>query len=90
MTNHPNRRRYYAAQSPRGFSNEVNYYAFSSKAARDAWVAEHADDGDVNSASRGAYACTKAEALKGGGDGYYNADSAGFRIAGKPNARFIR
>ncbi len=89
MTNHPNRRRYYAAQSPRGFSNEVDYYAFSSKSARDAWVAEHASDGDVNAAYCGAYACTKAEALKGGGQGVHNTDSAGFRIPGKPNAALI-
>jgi len=87
MTNHPNRRRYYAAQSPRGFANEVNYYVFKSKTARDTWVSEHSGDGDVNSASRGAYACTKADALKGSGRGIYNTDGAGFPIAGKPNAK---
>lgn len=59
-------------------------------AARDAWVAEHSDDGDVNAATRGAYACTKADALKGGGHGEYNTDGAGFRVPGKPNAELIK
>ena len=59
MTNHPNRgRRFYAAQSPRGFANEVVVHAFPSRQARDAWVAAHEDDGDVNSAPQGAYAIT--------------------------------
>lgn len=87
MTNHPNRRRYYAAQSPRGFSNEVNVYAFSSKAARDAWVDEHTHDGDVNSAYCGAYKVTKAEAIKAAGYAY---DGAGFPVRGVPFATFIK
>jgi hypothetical protein len=55
-------RHYYTAQSPRGFSNEVNVYRFTSKAARDQWVDEHANDGDCNSAACGAYVVTAAEA----------------------------
>ena len=54
-------RHYYAAQSPRGFSNEIRVYVFTSRIRRDAWVDEHADDGDVNSAARGAYAITYRE-----------------------------
>ena len=57
-------RQFYAAQSPRGFANEVDVRRFGTKAARDAWVAEHADDGDVNSATRGAYAVTAREARR--------------------------
>ena len=57
-------RTYYAAQSPRGFANEINVYSFSSLARRDAWVAQHADDGDVNAAYLGAYAVTAREARK--------------------------
>lgn len=87
MTNHPNRSRFYAAQSPRGFSNEVNVYIFSSRAARDAWVSEHADDGDVNAATCGAYAVTKVEALRLGGTAH---DNAGFPVRGKVSGRFIR
>jgi len=71
MTNHPHRnRRFYAAQSPRGFANEINVHVFRSRAARDAWVAEHADDGDVNAATRGAYSITSKEARRilGGDD----------------------
>jgi hypothetical protein len=55
---------YYAAQSPRGFSNEVNVYRFSDKQKRDAWVAEHGHDGDVNGAAMGAYTITQKEARK--------------------------
>lgn len=63
MTNHPNRnRRFYAAQSPRGFANEVRVHVFPSRADRDVWVAAHEDDGDVNSASQGAYAITSKQA----------------------------
>lgn len=63
MTNHPNRNsRFYAAQSPRGFANEINVHVFPSRDARDTWVAEHADDGDVNSASCGAYKITAKSA----------------------------
>ena len=87
MTNHPNRSRFYAAQSPRGFSNEVNVYIFSSRSARDAWVAEHADDGDVNSAYIGAYSITRAKALTLGGMAH---DGRGFPVPGKVNGRFIR
>ena len=54
--------RFYAAQSPRGFANEINIHSFSSRKARDMWVAEHADDGDVNSASRGAYSVSAKRA----------------------------
>ena len=55
---------YYAEQSPRGFGNEVNTYRFTTKAARDKWVAEHESDGDVNSASQGASAITADQARK--------------------------
>lgn len=55
---------YYAKQSPRGFANEINVYAFATKAARDEWVHRHANDGDVNSAYRGAEACTAKEAKR--------------------------
>lgn len=57
-------RRYYAAQKPRGFANEIEVCSFGSRALRDAWVDAHADDGDVNSAACGAYAVTAAEARK--------------------------
>ena len=53
---------YYAAQSPRGFSNEINVYRFVGRAKRDAWVAAHADDGDSNSAALGARTITSSEA----------------------------
>lgn len=55
-------RTFYAAQSPRGFSNETVVHQFPSKRARDQWVSEHADDGDVNSAACGAYRITSARA----------------------------
>ena len=55
-------RHYYAAQSPRGFANEINVVRFADKAARDQWVDEHKSDGDCNSATCGAYAVTAAEA----------------------------
>lgn len=65
MTNHPNRNhRYYAAQSPRGFANETIIHIFTSREARDLWVDDHADDGDVNSASCGAYKITSQEARR--------------------------
>jgi hypothetical protein len=57
-------RRHYAAQSPRGFANEVDVHTFPSQKARDAWVSEHETDGDVNSASRGAYAITSRRAYQ--------------------------
>ena len=57
-------RKFYAAQSPRGFANEINIHSFSSRKERDAWVAEHANDGDVNSASCGAYTITAEKAVK--------------------------
>jgi hypothetical protein len=53
---------FYAAQSPRGFRNEINVHSFETKAARDQWVAKHSDDGDVNSASCGAYKVTSRRA----------------------------
>jgi hypothetical protein len=55
---------WYAAQSPRGFVNEVNVIRFADKATRDRWVEEHKDDGGSNSAACGAYAVTAAEAHK--------------------------
>jgi hypothetical protein len=55
-------RRYYAAQSPRGFANEWVVYAFASKAQRDSWVEEHEDDGDINAAAEGGRAVTAREA----------------------------
>lgn len=55
---------YYAAQSPRGFANEIAVHSFATRRARDAWVAEHEDDGDVNSAACGAYAITAKQARK--------------------------
>lgn len=61
-------RKYYAAQSPRGFANEIEVHSFKSRQARDVWVSKHADDGDVNSATRGAYQITAAEAYKIIGD----------------------
>lgn len=53
---------FYAAQRPRGFANEVNVYQFATHLARDAWVQAHKDDGDVNSASRGAWSIGAREA----------------------------
>lgn len=47
-------RHFYAAQSPRGFANEIVVHIFPARRTRDAWVAAHTDDGDVNSATRGA------------------------------------
>jgi hypothetical protein len=67
MTN----RRYFAAQSPRGFANEIDVHSFPSRQARDQWVEAHEDDGDVNSASQGARAITskRARSIVGyGGD----------------------
>lgn len=55
---------YYAKQSPRGFANEINVYAFATKAARDEWVGRHRGDGDMNSATCGAKACSAKEAKK--------------------------
>lgn len=57
-----NSRKFYAAQAPRGFANEINVHAFSSRAGRDAWVSTHENDGDVNAASQGARAITAARA----------------------------
>jgi hypothetical protein len=64
---------FYAAQAPRGFANEVEVHSFKARADRDSWVAAHADDGDVNSASQGAYAITskRARAILG-----YRGDAA--------------
>jgi len=55
---------YYAAHSPRGFANEITVHVFDTRAARDEWVSEHEQDGDVNSASQGARAITAAEARR--------------------------
>ncbi len=49
---------YYAAQRPRGFINETIVSRFASKRARDAWVTDHENDGDVNAATHGAFAIT--------------------------------
>ncbi len=74
MTNHPNRnRKFYAAQSPRGFANEIDVHVFPSRPARDQWVVEHRNDGDVNSASQGAYTISSSEARKISG---YRGDAA--------------
>ncbi len=53
---------FYAAQSPRGFANEIEVHTFPSRKDRNAWVAAHEDDGDVNAASQGAYAITSKRA----------------------------
>ena len=55
-------RHYYAAQSPRGFGNEITVYRFPSRSARDDYVRQHKDDGGSNSAALGAYAVTAREA----------------------------
>jgi hypothetical protein len=62
MTNHPNRTWAYAVQSPRGFSNELTVHAFETGADRDAWVSQHEDDGDTNSAALGARVITAKQA----------------------------
>ena len=65
MANHPNRnRRHYAAQSPRGFSNEVVVHVFRTRPDRDAWVLEHENDGGVNSAKWGAYIVSSRHARR--------------------------
>lgn len=64
---------YYAEQSPRGFANEINTYRFANKASRDAFVKEHQDDGDCNSASLGADAIDAKTAYKNVG---YRGDAA--------------
>ncbi len=65
MANHPNRNRtFYAAQSPRGFANEINVHTFASREERDTWVTVHEDDGDVNSAACGARTITSEQARK--------------------------
>ena len=56
------KRTFYAAQSPRGFANEIILHEFASRSERDAWVKAHADDGDVNSSSCGAYAISRRKA----------------------------
>lgn len=52
----------YAVQSPRGFSNELTVHAFANDADRGVWVAQHEDDGEVNSAAQGARVITAKEA----------------------------
>jgi len=56
------KKHYYAKQSPRGFANEVIVHRFLSRVGRDKWVAAHASDGDMNSATRGADIITAREA----------------------------
>ena len=65
--------KFYAAQSPRGFANEITVHSFASRLARDLWVTDHADDGGVNAASQGAYAirASRARAILG-----YRGDAA--------------
>lgn len=58
------RRHFYAAQAPRGFGNEVAVHRFATRAARDAWVAAHAADGDCNASACGAYAITADRARR--------------------------
>lgn len=72
---------YYASQSPRGFANEVGVHSFPSRLARDEWVAEHEDDGDVNSAACGARAITarQAKAIIGSYRGDAATDNYNFR-----------
>ena len=55
---------YYAAQSPRGFVNEIAVIRFATREDRDAWVVRHENDGDADSASQGAYAVTARQARK--------------------------
>ena len=64
---------YYAEQSPRGFANEINTYRFTSRALRDAWVEQHKDDGDCNSANCGAETIDSETAYKNVG---YRGDAA--------------
>lgn len=55
-------RQFYAAQRPRGFANETIVRRFYNARLRDAWVADHESDGDVNAASHGAVAITASRA----------------------------
>jgi hypothetical protein len=57
-------RRFYAAQAPRGFVNEIIVHSFPSSSLRDAWVELHEDDGDVNSAAQGARTISATRARK--------------------------
>lgn len=59
----PPARVFYAFQSPNGFGNEFCVHVFPSRAARDEWVAEHADDGDCQSAILGARAISAQDAM---------------------------
>ena len=54
---------FYAEQSPRGFANEIQTYRFTTKAARDKFVADPCNDGDCNSATKGARAINAKQAL---------------------------
>ncbi len=58
------KRHFFARQAPRGFANEIDIHSFSLRADRDAWVADHASDGDVNAAYCGAKPCTAREATE--------------------------
>ena len=57
-------RHFYAAQRPRGFINEIYIHRFGSRADRDLWVDDHQGDGDVNSATHGAFAVYARFALR--------------------------
>ena len=77
MTKH-----FYAEQSPRGFVNEVQTYRFTTKSARDLFVAEHCNDGDCNSALTGARTITAKEARS-------NVNYAGDILTKSYNSGFI-
>jgi hypothetical protein len=77
MTKH-----FYAEQSPRGFANELHTYRFTTKAARDKFVADHCNDGDCNSALTGARAITAKQAMA-------NVNYAGDALTKSYNSGFI-
>ena len=58
------KKHYYAAQSPRGFANEIHVCRFASRAARDKWVEERKGYGDCNSAVLGGRAISAVEARR--------------------------
>lgn len=64
---------FYAQQSPRGFANETNTFAFRTRANRNNFVAKHCGDGDVNAASCGAEAISRRQAMRNVG---YKGDAA--------------
>ena len=59
MTSH-----FYAAQRPRGFINETYAHRFDTRAERDRWVEDHQGDGDVNSATLGAFPVSQRDARR--------------------------